>query len=552
MGDAMKSVWFSLYRSSSRTLRGILLILFFSVAPPLAAQDKPSDEAEGLEADLRFLSDDLLEGREAGKRGYDLAALYVAQRFRALGLQPGGDDATYYQAVPMLEYAPGAVASLSIDGIDLVAGEDYLVFPSGKGESVDIRAPLVFGGMCFASERENRDDFGGLDFEGKIAACIRGAPKYLNSEERAHYGSTQGERISNHGGIGVIAIYTPSFEEVLPFEKLKRMLGSSFSRMTWLESDGTPFSSAPYVKAVAVLSLAGAQKVFESRGQSWDEILEDAESDRGEVDRFDLEGKARITVESRHRNLTSNNVVGILPGTDEALAKEHVILTAHLDHVGIKPTEDPDDDEIYNGAMDNASGISALLEVARQLMKAPPKRSVVFIALTAEEKGQNGSDYFARNPTVPCDSMVAVVNLDMPIVTYPFTDFTAFGVERSTLYEPIKLAADAYGLTLSPDPTPDEGRFTRSDHYSFVKQGVPAVSLVPGFENGGEEAQSEFRKTHYHEASDEVSLVDFVALKKFANIETAITRNIANMPVRPVWNAGDFFGETFGGPMAND
>jgi Zn-dependent M28 family amino/carboxypeptidase len=257
-------------------------------------------------------------------------------------------------------------------------------------------------------------------------------------------------------------------------------------------------------------------------------------------------------VESRHRNLTSSNVVGILPGTDKALAREHVILTAHLDHVGIKPTEEPDDDEIYNGAMDNASGISAILEVARQLVKAPPKRSVVFIALTAEEKGLNGSDYFARNSTVPSDSMVAVVNLDMPILTYPFTDFIAFGVERSTLYEPIKLAADAYGLALSPDPMPDEGIFTRTDHYNFVKQGVPAVNLIPGFENGGEEAQNEFLKTHYHEASDEVSLVDFVALKKFADVETAITRNITNMHERPVWNAGDFFGDTFGGPMASD
>lgn len=148
--------------------------------------------------------------------------------------------------------------------------------------------------------------------------------------------------------------------------------------------------------------------------------------------------------------------------------------------------------------------------------------------------------------------MVAVVNLDMPIVTYDFTDFIAFGVERSTLYEPIKLAADAHGLKLSPDPMPDQGLFTRSDHYSFVKQGVPAVYLGPGFESGGEEAQGEFLKTHYHEASDEVSLVDFAALQKFSDVKTSIARNIANMPERPVWNAGDFFGVTFGGAMSSE
>ena len=532
-------------------ITGVTLVI---TANLLSNEQTPSQASvERLEADVRFLSSDLLEGREAGTRGYDLAALYVAQRFRALGLKPGGGDATYYQAVPMLEYAPGADnASLRIDGIDLVAGEDYLVFPSAKGESIDIRAPLVFGGMCFASERERRDDFLDLDLEGKIAACIWGAPKYLNSEERAHYRSTQGERVSDHGGTGGIFVYTSSFEQVLPFERLKRMLGSSHSSMTWLESDGTPFSSSPNLKVAAVLSLAGAQKLFESAGQSWGEILKDAESDRGEVDRFDLGVEANITVESRHRKLKSNNVVGILPGTDEALAREHVILMAHLDHVGIKPTEEPDDDEIYNGAMDNASGISALLEVARLLKASPPKRSVVFIALTAEEKGLNGSDYFARNPTLPADDMVAAINLDMPILTYNFTDIIAFGAERSSLFEPVKAAAEAHGLTLSPDPIPEEGLFTRSDHYMFVRQGVPAVYLKPGFSDGGQEAQEKFRKSHYHEASDEVDLVDFSALQRFTDVKADIARNIANMPERPVWNAGDFFGTTFEGPMANE
>ena len=532
----------------------LIAILALIVHPNLFSQDQPSQQPklEQLEADLRFLSSDLLEGREAGTRGYDLAALYVAQRFRALGLMPGGDEATYYQAVPMLEYAPGSNSSLQIDGVDLVAGEDYLVLPSSKEEFIDVHAPLVFGGMCFSSEREGRDDFMGLDLKGKIAACMWDAPKYLHSEERAHYRSTQMNRISDNGGIGQIIVYTSSMEEVFPFEKYKHMLNASYSRMTWLERDGTPFSSAPNLAVRVVLSLAGAQKLFESRGLSRDGILKDAESDRGEVERLDLGVEARITMQSVHRRLSSDNIVGILPGSDKALAGEYVVLTAHLDHLGIKPTEEQEDDEIYNGAMDNASGISAMLEVARQLVKAPPRRSVIFIALTAEEKGLNGSDYFARMPTVSSNSLVAVVNLDMPILTYPFADLIAFGVERSTLYEPIQSAADGHGLALSPDPMPDEGMFTRSDHYSFVKQGVPAVYLSPGFESGGEQAQSEFLKTHYHEASDEVSLVDFTALQKFADVKTTIARNIANMPERPVWNAGDFFGETFGGPMASD
>jgi hypothetical protein len=520
----------------------------------LLSAEQPTSRAsvDSLEADLRFLADDLLEGREAGTRGYDLAALYVAQRFRALGLQPGGEEAGYFQAVPMLEYAPGPQSEVSIGDIDLVAGEDYLVSPTSKGESIDISAPLIFGGMCFASEREGRDDFEGIDLSGKIVACMRGAPKYLNSEERAHYGATQAERISERGAIGVIVVYTPSFEKVLPFERLARMLDASFSRMTWLEDDGTPYSPAPNVQAAAILSLAGAEKLFRGTGQPWDEILEAAESEQGDVRPTDLGVDARLRIGSRHRNVTSHNVVGIVPGSDEDLADEYVVLMAHLDHVGIKPTEEADDDEIYNGAMDNASGISALLEVARLLRDAPPKRSVLFIALTAEEKGLNGSDYFARNPTVPRDRMVAAVNLDMPILTYDFTDIVAFGAERSTLYEPVREAAEAHGLMLSPDPMPDEGIFTRSDHYNFVKQGVPSVYLKPGFANGGEQAQNEFRTTHYHEASDEVDLVNLDALRRFTEVKADIARNIANLPERPVWNPGDFFGETFDGPMANE
>lgn len=225
---------------------------------------------------------------------------------------------------------------------------------------------------------------------------------------------------------------------------------------------------------------------------------------------------------------------------------------AHLDHLGVKPTPEEDDDEIYNGAMDNASGVASLLESARMLASSPPKRSVIFIAVTAEEKGLNGSDYFARNPTVPTDNIVAVVNLDMPILNYPFADIVAFGAERSTLYSPVEQAAIAHELQFSPDPVPEQGLFTRSDHYMFVRQGVPAVYIKPGFANGGEEAQATFRGTHYHEPSDETALMDFDSLRRFTDVNADIARNIANMPERPVWNAGDFFGSTFHGPQASD
>ena len=521
-------------------------------------QTKPTEStterasAERLEADLRFLADDLLEGREAGTRGFDIAALFVAERFRALGLEPGGDDGTFFQAVPMLEYGSAGEGEVNIGDINLVKGEDYLILPSSKGEIVDLSAPVVFGGMCFASERENRDDFAGLDLDGKIIACMRAAPKYLNSEELAHYRSTQFEVPSEKGAVAGLSIYTQSFESVLPFASLNEMITAGFSNMTWLDEAGTPYSATPNIKARVYLSLDGAEKVFANAGKSFDDILAVAESDAGDVDGFELGIDMTVHGESRHEALSSDNVVGILPGSDPELANEYIILTGHLDHEGVKPTEEEGDDEIFNGAMDNASGISALLEVARLLKASPPRRSIIFIALTAEEKGLTGSDYFARNPTVPANSMVATVNLDMPLVTYEFTDIIAFGAERSTLEEPVKKAVEAHDLVFSPDPIPQEGLFTRSDHYSFVLQGVPAVYLKPGFANGGEEARAEFSKTHYHKASDEVHLVNFDALRRFTDVKADISRNIADMPERPVWNAGDFFGTTFGGPIASE
>lgn len=507
-------------------------------------------EAARLEADVRFLADDALEGREAGTRGYDVAALYVAERFRALGLRSGGQEDTYFQTVPMLEVEQGQFASLTIGDIELTQGDDYLVFPSLGGETIDISAPLVFAGMCMASEQHGRDDFEGLDLNGKVAVCMQGAPKFLNSEEGAYFGSTQDQQASVRGAQGLIYVRTPTFEKRYTFEQTRQWLNSGYSSMTWLDQDGVPFSLAPNIKASAVLSLSGGEKLFESVGQDWTRIINAAESDQGDVDNSELEIESSIKVDSKHRVVTSDNVIGLLPGSDPDLAGEYVILMAHLDHDGIKPSPDDGDDEIYNGAMDNAAGISAMLEVARLLKESPPRRSVVFLAVTAEEKGLNGSDYFARNPTVPADKIVAAINLDMPIATYQFEDFVAFGAERSTMYPAVKRAVEAHGLTLSPDPVPELGLFTRTDHYMFVKQGVPSVYLEPGQAGVGREAWNDFLSNHYHQASDEVELVNFDALRRFTDVKADIARNIADMPERPVWNAGDFFGATFNGRMS--
>ena len=507
-----------------------------------------------LEADVRFLSDDMLEGREAGTRGYDLAALYVAEAFRGIGLDPGGDDNSYYQQVPLREVKrdPNGIAKLTLskggEPISLTENEDYFVFTSDQSTNAVVEAPAIFVGFGLVSEENDRDDFEGLNVEGKIVFVMMGSPKFLNSEERAYYSSIKGKNASDRGAVGYVSVYTDTLEGVFPFTRLVEYY-SSISGMGWLDEEGQPFSLSPNLKGFAALSLDGAEQVFAKNKHNWAEILDAAESDAGEVPGFNTGIQARIEVDSLHRQTESPNVVGILPGSDPLLRDEFVILTAHLDHDGIQPSEDPDDDEIFNGAMDNTVGVAAMLEVSRLLSINPPKRSVVFVALAAEEKGLLGSDFFARHPTVPSESMVAVVNLDMPIMTYDFADVVAFGAERSTLFPVVEAALKQHGLILSPDPLPDEGLFTRSDHYSFVKQGIPAVYLSPGFAAGGEVAQAEFRQAHYHQVSDEVEHVDFDALAKFSDTKYSIAVGIANMPTRPVWKRGDFFGRTFNGPM---
>jgi Zn-dependent M28 family amino/carboxypeptidase len=248
----------------------------------------------------------------------------------------------------------------------------------------------------------------------------------------------------------------------------------------------------------------------------------------------------------------SANVIGILPGGDPKLKDEYVVLSAHLDHLG---TSREPGDKIYNGAMDNASGVATMLETARAFAASGqrPRRSILFVALGGEEEGLVGSDYLARNPVVGSGKVVADVNLDMPILLYDFQDVVAFGAEHSTLGLIVADAAAKMGIALSPDPMPSENLFMRSDHYSFVKAGVPSVFLVTGFKNGGEKAFNTFLKSRYHRVDDDVSQAfDWNAGAKFAKINYLIAREIADADQEPRWYEGNSYGDRYakGAPRA--
>lgn len=513
---------------------------------------KPS--ADAIRAHITFLADDAMRGREAGSPEYEIAAAYVASRFIEYGLKPAGDAGSYLQKVAMTTYVPseGRITLAPRGGgaaVPLVFGDDYIPGGTPLSPTVKLDAPLVFAGFGVVAPGYKQDDYRGLDVKGKIVVILAGAPKWFQGEERAHYGNAVTKRMAAaaHGAAGVITVYTPTRQTVSPFERLK--LNWSETAMAWTDKAGKPWFPGGSVAPIATIGLSGAAKLFAGAPTSLDQVMAAAESATAvKMPRFALPMRASVELTNKIGTGTSSNVAGMIEGSDPKLKNEVVVLSGHLDHEGVGAAQNGD--TIYNGAMDNASGIATMLEVAHAFKHdgVRPKRSVMFLAVTAEEKGLVGADYFAHNPTVPKGSLVANVNLDMPILSYDFTDIIAFGADRSTIGGAVKRAADSLGLAVTPDPTPDQGIFTRSDHYRFVQQGVPSVFLKTGPANGGAEADKLFRTTRYHRPNDDLTqTIDYAAGAKFALVNYAIAKELADTPDRPRWNKGDFFGTQFGG-----
>jgi Zn-dependent M28 family amino/carboxypeptidase len=517
-----------------------------AAAPPSAEVTR---SAENMKAHMTFLSSDLLEGRESGSRGFDIAADYVASQFRQLGLTPAGDNGTFFQHVPLWASRPTDKGAVVLKGpagdVALVFGEDYLPGRTPAPGERHVSAPMAFVGYGVVAPEHGRDDYRGLDAKGKIVVALSGAPGGLQTEERAYYANSRTKRreAAQHGAIGFISLETPRGEKLRPFEQGLRTWDTW--GMTWRGPDGQPFDAAPGVPSLASLSVKGATKLFAGTSRTYDQVI--ATADVADAPpRFDLPVTADVRIASETKIVESRNVAAILPGSDPKLKDEVVVLSAHLDHIGItKPVKG---DSINNGTLDNAAGVATTLEVARTFTEArkPPRRSIMFLTVTGEEKGLLGAEYFARNPTVPLQKIVGNVDIDMPVLTYDFTDVVAFGADRSGIGPAVRRAAGRVGVKLSGDPMPEEGLFTRSDHYRFVEMGVPAVFLMTGFANGGEKAFRDFLANCYHKPCDDLAQpIDYVAGARFARINYEITRELTDMPKRPTWNKGDFFGEKY-------
>ncbi|CAN5273135.1 M20/M25/M40 family metallo-hydrolase [soil metagenome] len=521
--------------------------------PAAKAVAKPgfTPSADAIKAHMTFLADDLLEGREAGTRGYDIAANYVASQYALMHVKPAGGGGSYLQPVPLTAYRNASQGGVSFTGADgksgaLVFAEDYLPSAQARQAELSVTAPLVFVGYGISAPERGRDDYAGLDLKGKIVVMMSGAPSGFQTEERAHYGNTNVKRAeaAKRGAIGVLTMPTTSGEKRRPFQR--GVANFQEWRMTWRDAQDVPYVRGVEAPGLATLSLTGAAKLFAGAPATLDAVLATAETPDGLVKGFALPVQATVALKTEIEKRQSSNVVGLIEGADPTLKAQTIILSAHLDHLGIHG-EGPD--KINNGALDNAAGVATLLEVARGFKEAKtkPRRSILLLVVTAEEKGLIGSEYFANNPTVPKGDIAADVNLDMPVLLYDFQDVVAFGADRSSIGPAVARAAGRVGIGLSADPLPEEGLFTRSDHYRFVEQGVPSVFLMTGFKNGGEKGFKDFLATHYHKPNDDLAQpIDYGAGARFALVNYEIARELADMPARPSWNKGDFFGTLFG------
>lgn len=526
-----------------------LALLGLALASPVPAQPAAAPaqfSPEAFRSHVAFLADDRLEGRDTGSRGYDLAALYVASRFEALGLKPAGRDG-WYQQVPFLEYRLGGEpATLAVGGRRFLHGQEVILTPTPDEAPVSVEAPAVFAGYGLLAPELGIDDYRGLDVRGKVVVALNGFPKDMKSDVGAHLSSERRRVASERGAVGLVLIRTLAESKRRPWSRLQE--NKDEPAMGWTGEDGRPYTPAPGLRFRATLDTPAAEALFAGSKTPLARILAEAERSGGRPKGFALKPRLSVGQKSVLRRFSSPNVLAVLPGSDPKLAGEYVLLMAHLDHEGIKPDgakNDQGGDRIYNGAMDNAVGIATMIEVARALAASPdrPKRSILFAAVTAEEDGLLGAQYLARHP-IPGGKVAAVVNLDMPVLLYDFTDVVAFGAEHSTMGMAVDRASRGMGVTLSEDPLPHEGLFTRSDHYRFVQEGVPSIFLMTGFANGGREKFTDFLARHYHKVSDQLDLpIDWQAGAKFARINYEIAREIADAPKAPRWYSDSFFGK---------
>jgi len=514
----------------------LLTIFFFSVTM-LASQ--PQSAAKWW-SHIEFLANDGMNGRDTGSPEHRKAAEYIAAEFKKAGLEPGGTNG-YFQPIRFRSRRiVEAKSSLQLvrpgGAVENVELGEEATFSMRIEPAPSVEAPIVFAGYGLQVPESKHDDLAGLDLKGKIVMLLTGGPSSIPGPLLAHYQSIRWEYLKKAGAVGVFSIQNPKGQDI-PWDR------SKLSRFMPALAIADPALDETLGQQTAVtINPANAERFFTGSGHTFKELLA-LSNDGKALPRFAIPATARVKVAIDAKTIESDNVIGILRGTDPALRNEFVVVSAHLDHVGVG--EPINGDRIYNGAMDNASGIATLIETAAgAAAHGAPRRSIVFAAVTAEEKGLLGSRYFANRPTLTSGTIVANLNTDMFLPLFPLKSLVVQGLEESDLADDLKRVARPLAIEVLSDPEPERNAFIRSDQYSFIKTGVPALSLKVGFVKGSPEHQIilKWRTERYHAPSDDLAQpVNRQAAEDFGKVYLAVVEAVANRATRPQWNGDSFF-----------
>ena len=491
---------------------------------------------------VKVLADDNMEGRETGSAGLQRAEAYIVDQLKQAGLQPAGTDGYYqtakFQSRQIIE-KDSSIALVRDGKVEpLTLGEDAF-FSTRVDLAPELQAPLVFVGYGLRIPEKNYDDLAGLDLNGKVAVILNGSPADVPGPLASHYQSSaeRWKTLHQAGAVGMIGIANPASMDI-PWSRMS--LSRTHPSMALADPE---FNETEGEKLALYFNPASAEKLFEGSGHSFDELLTIAK-DRKQLPRFPLTASIKAKAKLEKQDLESANVIAKLPGNDPELKNEYVVLSAHIDHIGIG--EPINGDRIYNGAMDNASGSALLLDVASSLKKSPEKlkRSLLFLFVTGEEKGLLGSKYFTAHPTVDPKSMVADINVDMFLPIVPLKILTVFGLAESDLGDMAREVAQAHGITVQADPEPQRNIFIRSDQYNFIRHGIPALAMGVGAAAGSPEQKifKDWLTQRYHAPSDDLNQpVDLSAAALYEEVVRGLMVSVAQDPRRPRWKQDSFF-----------
>ncbi len=520
----------------------VILGLAVATAAPLLVIAASAPNGARWWSYVEFLASDKLEGRNTGSEGHRKAAAYVAAEFERDGLKPAGIEG-YIQPVKFktlkLDESHSSLALIK-DGVEkpVTLGEEAMI-----GARVDpvpsITAKLVFVGYGLKVPETGFDDFSGVDTKGKIAVYISGAPSNLSGALAAHYqsGAERWKTLKAAGIIGALSIANPRHMDI-PWS---RQASNRTQATMTLAAPGN--SDTEGEKITIAWNPAHADDLLAGSGHSFNELLALADAGK-QLPHFDIPASIKAKTAVIRGEVTSQNIAAVYPGSDPVLKNEYVVMSAHVDHLGVgKPVNG---DAIFNGAMDNAAGVATVLDTAATVKETKPtvKRSILFLIVTGEEKGLLGSKYFAGNPTVPAHGIVADINTDMFLPLYPLKRLTVYGLDESTLGDDVRAVAKEMGITPQLDPDPARNSFIRSDQYSFILHGIPALAMKDGYAKGSPQEMvfKTWLTERYHSVTDDLKQpVDKTAAATFDLLAARLLERVANESSRPAWKPDSFF-----------